>query len=302
MPRFFVFLILLSSLSTSAQQNSSYHFKYKKGKYYLINPKGKKVKCKPFSSVVNYSEGMAVVSNSLEFTYIDSTGQQVIDQEYYDAGPFIEGMAYAAIDEKYGFINREGDFVIEPQYLLASNFSDGLAYVQVNNYDAFTYGETPYLNGLISKDGNLLGDEYYTNLFKSIDGEYYNAVKKDSLFHLSIDGQRQFISLVGDSIFHNVDNMPEFPGGEIGLRKFIARTVRYPVRAQENSIQGRCYITFIVNEEGNVVDYRPAIPVSPVLIKESLRVVSRMPKWKPGGHKGKPIRLSYTVPVTFVLQ
>lgn len=103
-------------------------------------------------------------------------------------------------------------------------------------------------------------------------------------------------------VFFIVEDMPEFPGGELALRQYIANAIKYPVIAQENGIQGRVYVTFVVNTDGSVSDARIARGVDPSLDKEALRVINSLPKWKPGKQRGKPVRVSYTVPINFVLQ
>jgi protein TonB len=103
-------------------------------------------------------------------------------------------------------------------------------------------------------------------------------------------------------VFFIVENMPEFPGGELALRKFIANAIKYPVIAQENGIQGKVYVNFVVDKDGSVSQARIARGVDPSLDKEALRVVNTLPKWKPGMQRGKPVRVSYTVPISFVLQ
>jgi len=103
-------------------------------------------------------------------------------------------------------------------------------------------------------------------------------------------------------VFFIVEDMPEFPGGELALRKYIANSIKYPVIAQENGIQGKVYVTFVVDKDGGVSDARIARGVDPSLDKEALRVVNTLPKWKPGKQRGKPVRVSYTVPINFVLQ
>jgi periplasmic protein TonB len=103
-------------------------------------------------------------------------------------------------------------------------------------------------------------------------------------------------------VFFIVEDMPEFPGGELALRQFIANSIKYPVIAQENGIQGRVYVTFVVDADGSVSDPKIARGVDPSLDKEALRVVSQLPKWKPGKQRGKPVRVSYTVPINFQLQ
>ncbi|MCC8198435.1 MAG: TonB family protein [Tannerellaceae bacterium] len=103
-------------------------------------------------------------------------------------------------------------------------------------------------------------------------------------------------------IFTVVEEMPQFPGGEGELLKFISKSIKYPVIAQENGIQGRVLCSFVVNRDGSIVDAEVVRGVDPSLDKEALRVINTMPKWTPGKQRGKPVRVKYTVPITFRLQ
>lgn len=107
---------------------------------------------------------------------------------------------------------------------------------------------------------------------------------------------------VEDQIFQVVEQMPEFPGGMAELMKFLGKNIKYPTIAQENGIQGRVIVQFVVNQDGSIVDPVVMRSVDPYLDKEALRVISTMPKWKPGMQRGKAVRVKYTVPVTFRLQ
>ena len=102
-------------------------------------------------------------------------------------------------------------------------------------------------------------------------------------------------------IFTIVEEMPEFPGGIAAALKWIANELKYPAIAQENGVQGRVTVRFTINADGSVVD--PAIlrGVDPHLDKEALRVIGKMPKWKPGKQRGKAVRVSYNLPVRFKL-
>ena len=103
-------------------------------------------------------------------------------------------------------------------------------------------------------------------------------------------------------IFTVVETMPEFPGGQGALLQYLAKSIKYPVIAQENGIQGRVTCTFVVNKDGSIVDAEVIRGVDPSLDKEALRVINTMPKWKPGMQRGKPVRVKFTVPVMFRLQ
>ncbi|WP_159517568.1 energy transducer TonB [Sunxiuqinia indica] len=98
------------------------------------------------------------------------------------------------------------------------------------------------------------------------------------------------------------DEMPEFPGGMKALLKFIANTVDYPSVAQETGIQGRVFVNFVVNADGQVSDARIIRGVDSSLDREALRVVNKMPRWSPGKQGGHAVRVSYNVPINFVLQ
>ncbi len=105
-----------------------------------------------------------------------------------------------------------------------------------------------------------------------------------------------------EQVFVIVEQMPSFPGGEDALRKFIAKSIKYPVIAQENGVQGKVYVTFVVDKDGSVTNAKIARGVDPSLDKEALRVVNGLPKWVPGKQGGKPVKVSFTVPISFVLQ
>ena len=103
-------------------------------------------------------------------------------------------------------------------------------------------------------------------------------------------------------IFTVVEKQPEFPGGTAELFKYLSKAIKYPVIAQENGIQGRVVCSFVVNRDGSIVDIQVMRGVDPSLDKEAIRVISEMPKWKPGEQRGKPVRVRFILPVQFRLQ
>ena len=106
----------------------------------------------------------------------------------------------------------------------------------------------------------------------------------------------------GNNLEKTVESMPEFPGGTAALMSYLAHNIKYPVIARENFTQGRVLVEFVVNRDGTITDARIAKSVDPALDKEALRVVNSMPRWKPGMQGSRPMRVSYTLPVTFRLQ
>ena len=105
-----------------------------------------------------------------------------------------------------------------------------------------------------------------------------------------------------NKVFDVVEQMPSYPGGMSALMQYLSSTIKYPVIAEENGIQGRVICTFVVERDGSITDVKIAKSVDPSLDKEAMRVVSKMPKWIPGKQNGSAVRVKYTLPVTFRLQ
>ncbi|MBB3185896.1 energy transducer TonB [Microbacter margulisiae] len=103
-----------------------------------------------------------------------------------------------------------------------------------------------------------------------------------------------------NQIFMIVEQMPQFPNGDINA--YLSSHIKYPVVAQENGIQGRVIVQFVVNQDGSIVDVTVVRGVDPSLDKEAVRVIEGMPKWIPGKQGGKPVRVKFTLPVNFKLQ
>ena len=99
-----------------------------------------------------------------------------------------------------------------------------------------------------------------------------------------------------------VDVMPQYPGGDRELLKFIAQSIKYPTDAQEAGVQGRVICSFVVDKRGNIVEPKIIRGIDPSLDAEALRVIGMMPRWTPGRQDGKAVRVLYTVPITFRLQ
>lgn len=106
-----------------------------------------------------------------------------------------------------------------------------------------------------------------------------------------------------EQVIHiRVEKMPEFPGGQEALNRFLVRNIKYPLLAQENGIQGRVVCQFVVNSDGSIVDISVVRGVEESLDKEAIRVIKSMPKWTPGRQGGKSVRVKYTLPIRFKLQ
>lgn len=107
---------------------------------------------------------------------------------------------------------------------------------------------------------------------------------------------------VENKVFDVVEQMPSFPGGPSALMKYLSENVKYPVVAQENGVQGRVVVSFVVEKDGHITDVKVVRSVDPSLDKEAARVVKSMPSWIPGKQNGSAVRVKYNVPVSFKLQ
>lgn len=107
---------------------------------------------------------------------------------------------------------------------------------------------------------------------------------------------------VENKVFDVVEQMPSFPGGPSALMQYLSSNIKYPVVAQENGVQGRVVVSFVVERDGSITDVQVARSVDPSLDHEAQRVVRNMPRWIPGKQNGQAVRVKYNVPVAFRLQ
>lgn len=106
---------------------------------------------------------------------------------------------------------------------------------------------------------------------------------------------------VSNKVFDVVEQMPSFPGGNGALMQYLANNIKYPVVAQENGVQGRVVVSFVVERDGSITDVNIVRSVDPSLDREAQRVVRSMPRWNPGKQNGSAVRVKYNVPVSFRL-
>ncbi len=106
-----------------------------------------------------------------------------------------------------------------------------------------------------------------------------------------------------EEVFYVVEEMPGFNGGDANteFRKYVASNMKYPEIAAENGIQGKVFVQFVIEPDGRISNVRVIRGVDPSLDKEAMRVIESSPKWNPGKQRGKPVRVSYTFPITFML-
>jgi TonB family protein len=114
--------------------------------------------------------------------------------------------------------------------------------------------------------------------------------------------EASFTLRIGQKVYDVVEQMPSFPGGQGALFQYMSSNIKYPEEAEENGRQGRVICSFVVERNGDITDVSVVKSVDPDLDNEAVRVISSMPRWIPGRINGKPVRVKYSVPVTFRLQ
>jgi periplasmic protein TonB len=105
-----------------------------------------------------------------------------------------------------------------------------------------------------------------------------------------------------DGVYYEVDVMPEFPGGTTALMDFIVKNTKYPEQAKKDSITGKVFVQFVINEAGKVGNAKVLKSANPLLDAEALRVINTMPAWTPGKNKGVVVKVAFTLPIMFALK
>lgn len=134
--------------------------------------------------------------------------------------------------------------------------------------------------------------------------------EKAVVSHLKLNGQARLnedtnvleVDGNAEEVFQVVENMPEFPGGNTELMKFLAKNIKYPAEAQQKGEQGRVMVQFVVGKDGKLSDIKIVRSISPTLDAEAIRVIKAMPTWKPGTQRGQAVAVKYTIPISFRLQ
>lgn len=163
------------------------------------------------------------------------------------------------------------------------------------------------VNFVIEKDGTVSNVMILNSLGYGCDEEATRIITNMTDWRPGyIDEQpvRALLSynIVFVSAYSVVEKMPEFPGGFNALFKYLAMNIRYPPLALNSGIQGRVFINFVVESDGSISNVRLLRGIGGGCDSEALRVVRKMPKWIPGVQKGKPVRVSYNLPVKFTMQ
>lgn len=118
----------------------------------------------------------------------------------------------------------------------------------------------------------------------------------------TVSAQKTVVAKKNQKVFDVVEQMPEYPGGQAALFEFISKNVKYPEDAVKKKVEGKVFVTFVVDTDGKITDVSLLRKVFPSLDAEAIRVISAMPNWIPGKQKGQVVRVKYTVPLIFRLK
>jgi protein TonB len=118
----------------------------------------------------------------------------------------------------------------------------------------------------------------------------------------TVSAQKTVVAKKNQKVFDVVEQMPEYPGGQAALIEYISNNVKYPDDAAKKKVEGKVFVTFVVDTDGKITDVSLLRKVFPSLDAEAIRVISGMPNWIPGKQKGQVVRVKYTVPIVFRLK
>jgi len=154
---------------------------------------------------------------------------------------------------------------------------------------------------IISMDERMQSDAIagtVTHLDGSTDLNNFNQAVNEVV----VEDKKPVVEAKPEEIFKSVEQMPQFPGGEAALMKFLASHINYPPMAAENNVQGKVIVQFVVDKTGKVGEVKVVRNVDKDLDNEAIRVCKALPKFTPGRQNGRPVSVWYTLPIQFKLQ
>ncbi len=119
---------------------------------------------------------------------------------------------------------------------------------------------------------------------------------------ITVSAQKTVVAQKNQKVFDIVEQMPEYPGGQAALFEYLSKNIKYPADAEKKKVEGKVFVTFVVDTDGKITDVSLMRKVFPSLDAEAIRVISAMPNWIPGKQKGRVVRVKYTVPIMFRLK
>jgi len=170
-----------------------------------------------------------------------------------------------------------------------------------------------FLNFIVEKDGSIDSVKLLRGIGSGCDEEAIRVIssmpnwspgmQRDKAVRVSYNIPIKFTldNKVADSVFTVVEVMPEFPGGRNKLFTYLGANIKYPEAAKKAGVQGRVFVSFVVETDGSVSEAKILRGIGTGCDEEALRVVNSMPKWSPGLHHGKPVRVQYNLPIKYAL-
>ena len=208
--------------------------------------------------------------------------------DYYDSKNLVEKSVRSGNTIVYEY-NAYGDVV-------SMKKMKGNATLSTTTYEYEYDGGMPWHSMTQFNDGN-----YLLNKTRSYDMPDVTEESVETIGQEVIEDIPQ-TSMTDNKVFNVVEQMPSFKGGDTALLEWLSQNVQYPKVAEKNGIMGRVVCTFVVECDGSITEVEIVKSVDPSLDKEAVRVLRAMPRWNPGRLNGKPVRVKYSVPVTFRLQ
>lgn len=217
-------------------------------------------------------------------------------------------MAQKMTDGELIIFEKPGDVINIKSFKVSRAMDKGFAIARglSDNDSKLYYG----LTVLLYQDGKYFYDEEIVNCpngkeFRQI-GIYRDDYKTVPVvqFYNSTSTKENTVTHKpsNEDVYEVVEQMPSFPGGLAALMYYLSNNINYPAEAEKIGFQGRVMVSFIVERDGSISNATIEKKVDPILDQEALVIVKSMPRWNPGMQAGKPVRVRYTVPVTFRLQ
>ena len=191
--------------------------------------------------------------------------------------------------------------IIEPEEPEVQPEEEVSATIQVTELQIVEDAEVREEDEIISMDERMQSDAIagtVTHLDGSTDLNNINQAVNEVV----VEDKKPAVVAKPEEVFKSVEQMPQFPGGEAALMKFLASHINYPPMAAENNVQGKVIVQFVVDKTGKVGEVKVVRNVDKDLDNEAIRVCKALPKFTPGRQNGRPVSVWYTLPIQFKLQ
>lgn len=286
----------------------------KNGKYGYINQKGEIIIDFQFDFADDFKNSFGRVAKKIKekqkWGYVNKAGKLVHECQYDYAENFDGFYAKVTKNRQCALLGTNNKLFLNKWFIFISSSPGGFIRVVDKNENIETDLTDKYIISYYDKKGKMLANRWFSGgggfydgkAFVSISGKCFILDKKGRLKERMCENYDIAKPIVGFSSDNKVDVQPQFPGGDLALKKFIARNIKYPGIAREQGIQGTVFVRFEIAPNGKVVNPSIIQSLGRVIDDEVIRVIESLPKWEPGIKNGIPVIVSYVVPVNFFLQ